>query len=317
VKIAQRSDLTVRTRKGYFAPDGRKMAASNVTPGSLALPPPVALPHVLDESEARALLRATLPTSGGIPVGLTADYLDLPHDGAKAIVRTHMDVSRMQWQKADGRYRAAIDLVGGLYDADGKPVGEPFSKHAELDLSSADFKKISEEGLPYQVVMPIAPGRYQVRAVAHESKLGQAGGAARWIEVPDLASKKLAMSSLFLSTPSGKSGDPQASLRDVQALRRFERNGSLYFQSYIYNAQVDDKGARDVILQAQIWSGSEMVAASKPQPPRFQEKNGAPTPETNGMSLQGLKPGPYELKVVVVDHLADAEVSRNIDFTIE
>ena len=126
------------------------------------------------------------------------------------------------------------------------------------------------------------------------------------------------MSSLFLATPSDKtSADPKASLRDMQALRRFGRNGSLYFQTYIYNAQADDKGARDVILQAQIWSGNEMVAASKPQPPRFQERNGAPTPETNGMSLQGLKPGDYELKVVVVDRTAGAEATRNIDFSIE
>jgi VWFA-related protein len=318
VKIAQHNDFTVRTRRGYFAPDGRKMAASHGTPGSLALPPPVALPHVLDEGEARALLSASLPAGGGIPVALAADYLDLPRDGAKAIVRTQLDVGRMQWQKTNGRYRAALDLVGGLYDADGKAIGEPFAKHAEMDLSSADFKKLGEDGLPYQIVLPISPGRYQVRVVAHESKFDETGGAARWLEVPDLSSKKLAMSSLFLSTPSDKnSANPQASLRDMQALRRFGRNGSLYFQTYIYNAQADDKGARDVVLQAQIWSGTDMVAASKPQPPRFQEKNGAPAPETNGMSLQGLKPGAYELKVVVVDHLAGAEVSRTIDFTIE
>jgi hypothetical protein len=319
VKIAQRADLRVRTRKGYFAPDDRKVAAArNVTPGALVLPPPVALPHVLDAEEARALLSTAIPQHGGIPVGLAADYLELPKDGVRAIVRTHVDVSHLEWQKADGRYRAAMDLAGGLYDADGRAIGEPFAKHADLDLSSSDFGKINEEGLQYRVAMPLAAGRYQVRVVVHESKFDQTGGAARWIEVPDLSSKNLALSSLFLSAPSDKSSDdPEGSLRDMQALRRFDRNGNLYFQTYIYNPRMDDKGARDVILQAQIWSGNELMAASQPAPPRFLERNGVPAPETSGMSLEGLKPGGYELKVVVVDRMAGVEASQKIDFTIE
>jgi VWFA-related protein len=318
VKIAQHPDFTVRTRKGYFAYDEKKVAARNVTAGSLALPPPVVLPHALDEGEARALLSAPLPEKGGIPVRLAADYLDLPPEGPKAIVRTWIDLSRLEWQQAGGRYRAAIDLVGSLYDADGKGIGEPFTKHAELDLSKGEMNKVAEDGLPYQIALPVAAGRYQVRVVAHESKSNQAGGAARWIEVPDLSSKKLAMSSIFLSTTSEKgSGDPQAALHDAQAQRRFARDSSLYFQTYIYNAKMDEKGARDAILQAQIWSGGQLLAASPPQPPRFQEKDGAPMPETNGMSLQALKPGDYELKVVVVDRMAGAEVSRKIDFTVE
>jgi VWFA-related protein len=318
VKIEGHSDFNVRTRKGYFATDDRKVAARNTTPGSLALPPPVAAPHVLDEVEARALLSAPLPESAGIPVRLAADYLDLPPDGARAILRTRMDLSDLRWQEADGRYRAAIDLVGSLYDADGRAIGEPFTKHAELDLSGSDRKKLREEGLQYQEAMPLAPGRYQVRVVAHESKFDQTGGAARWVEIPDLSSKKLAMSSVFLSTTTSDNGSgPQAALRDVQALRRFDRHSSLYFQTYIYNPKVDDNGTRDVILQAQIWSGGRLVGASKPQPPRFQEKDGTPLPETNGMSLESLKPGAYHLKVVVVDRKAGAEVSRTIDFTIE
>jgi VWFA-related protein len=307
VKIAQHPDFTVRTRKGYFAYDEKK-----------ALPAPVALPRALGEGEARALLSAPLPEKDGIPVRLSADYLDVPSEGGEAIVRTWIDLSHLKWQQADGRYRAAMDLAGSLYDADGKEIGAPFTKHAELDLSKSELSKVVEEGLPYLVAVPVAAGRYQVRVVAHESRSDQAGGAARWIEVPDLSSKKLAMSSLFLSTTSEKgAGDPQAALHDAQTQRRFTRDGGLYFQTYIYNARMDDKGARDVILQAQIWSSGKLVAASPPQPPRFQEKDGAPLPETNGMSLQALKPGEYELKVVVVDRKAGAEASRQIDFTIE
>jgi hypothetical protein len=39
-------------------------------------------------------------------------------------------------------------------------------------------------------------------------------------------------------------------------------------------------------------------------------------PQGNGMGLEGLEPGPYELRVVVVDRKANATASRAIDFTV-
>ena len=100
-------------------------------------------------------------------------------------------------------------------------------------------------------------------------------------------------------------------------LRRFKRSDSLYFQLYVYNALADDKGRTDVVLQAQIRLGGELIAASKPLPVAFQRKDGLPLPESNGMSLQDLTPGRYELRVVVVDRKADATAHRSFNFTVE
>ena len=95
-------------------------------------------------------------------------------------------------------------------------------------------------------------------------------------------------------------------LRDAQVLRRFKQSDSLYFQLYVYNALPDEKGATDVVLQAQIRSGANPIAASKPQAVTFQQKDGLPLPQSNGMSLESLAPGSYELRVVVVDRKANA-----------
>jgi hypothetical protein len=35
------------------------------------------------------------------------------------------------------------------------------------------------------------------------------------------------------------------------------------------------------------------------------------------MSLDGMAPGAYELRVVVVDRIANLTASRNVDFTVE
>ena len=44
----------------------------------------------------------------------------------------------------------------------------------------------------------LPPGLYQVRVAARDDKSGNVGSAHAWIEIPDLANKKLAMSSLLL-----------------------------------------------------------------------------------------------------------------------
>ena len=157
--------------------------------------------------------------------------------------------------------------------------------------------------------MPLSPGRYQVKLVAREASLAQAGGADQWVEIPDLSNKKLAVSGLFVSTPGEDA--------DTQTLRRFKPGSTLAFQIYVYNPLLDEKGAPDVVLQAQLWGGGKAIAASKPTPVVFEKKDGAPLPETNSVPLEGLSAGPYELRVVVVDRKAGLQATRKIDFTIE
>jgi hypothetical protein len=77
------------------------------------------------------------------------------------------------------------------------------------------------------------------------------------------------------------------------------------------------RGATDVVLQAQIRSGGDAIAASKPQVVVFQRKNGVPLPQSNSTSLESLDPGRYELRVVVVDRKADATASRSVSFSVE
>jgi VWFA-related protein len=302
VKIPGRRDLKLRTRKGYFAPDDRKVAtaASSSTPVLPAASPTA--PDALEETEARAALAAPLPANG-IPVALSADFVQLPPGGPQAIIRAHVDLNRMRWHEAAGRRQASVELVAGVYDADGKLVGAPLGRVAELDLSPPEYERAARNGLQYQQQVALRPGRYHVRMVARERKLVQAGGAAQWVDIPDLGERKLAMSSVFLA--------------GAGMLPRFKPTDRLSFQIYVYNPLVDDKGARDVVLQAQIWSGGKAIAASKPQPVTLQTKDGAPVPETNEMPLEGLAAGPYELRVVVVDRKANATIFRKVDFTVE
>jgi hypothetical protein len=276
----------------------------------------------LGDAEARAALGAAVPKNG-IPVGLTVDYLDLPPAGSQAIVRARVEVADLPWREAEGRRRADLDIVGGVFDANGALVGSPFTRHVSLDLTPAEQEKARQSGLEFQQRVAAAPGRDDVRLVVLDAKLAPLGGASETVEIPNLAEKKLTLSSVFLSSTTATQGAAPddagggETLRDVQARRLFKRGESLYFQVYVYNAASDESGKSDVVLQAQIRSAGKLVAASKAQPVTFHEKDGVPLPQSNGMSLEGFDPGHYGLRVVVVDRRAGTTAFRDVDFTVE
>jgi VWFA-related protein len=318
LRLPRHPDLAVRTRRGYLAPDERKQGKAALRAGA-ALPPLVASRNALAETEVRAALSAPLPPNG-IPVRVSADYLDLPPEGPQAIVQARVDLAGLSWRETDGRHRADIEVLGGFYDATGFPAGLPFGRRFELDLGDAEHRQVTREGLRYAHRLPLSPGRYELRVMAREAVLGPLGGTTQSIEVPDLGEKKLTLSSLFVSTSADigpGAGERGETLHDAQLLRRFKRSDPLYFQLYVYNAVADEKGATDVVLQAQIRAGGNAIAASKPQVVVFQRKNGVPLPQTNSTSLESLDPGSYELRVVVVDRKADATAFRSVSFSVE
>ncbi|HUG53214.1 MAG TPA: hypothetical protein VMR21_06415 [Vicinamibacteria bacterium] len=306
MSLRGRPGLTVRTRKGYFAPDAKAEEARS----KAAAAAPEAAP-ALPEAEAMAALRAPVD-AGDLPVTVRAEFASLPPAGSQVLVSAHVDIARLRWREEGGRHRALLDLVGGVFDAAGQPMGAPFGRRAELDVAPAELQRARAAGLSYQQWVPLGPGRYEVRMIAREPSLAQQGGATERVDVPDLGDKALAMSAVFLSSPgSGEAGQSDA------AAGRFQRGDNVSFQFYVYNPARDGAGAADLVFQAQVWSGGKAIAASRPQPARLQAKDGVPVPETNSMGLEGLAPGAYELRVVVEDRKARATTLRRVAFTIE
>jgi VWFA-related protein len=319
LRLPRHPGLEIRTRAGYLAPDDRKRDAKASSGARVGLPSLVAGPKGLDEAAVRKALDAAVPRNG-VPVLVTADYLDLPPEGPQAIVQVHVAVSGLQWQLVEGRHRTDIEVLGGLYDENGAPVGPPFGRSFALDLEAAEYRQAGRDGLRYTNRLPLKPGRYEVRIVAREPGLAPAGGARQWLEVPDLGAKQLTLSSLFVSTASGTrpgGGEGAETPRDAQLQRLFKQSDTLFFQLYVYNAVLDATGSGDTVLQAQIRSGQDTIAASRPQAVTLQQKDGLPLPQTNSMGLESLAPGDYELRVVVVDRKANATAFRSVAFTVE
>jgi VWFA-related protein len=320
LRLPSRPGLLVRTRRGYFAPDDHEGDRKAAVKASARPRVGLVAPTALDEAEARSALSAPLPPNG-LPIRMTADYLDLPPGGPQVVVQAYVDLAGLPWRVADGRRRSTVELVGGVYDAAGNPAGPPFGRRFPMDLGPDEYDQASRSGLRFRHLLPLPPGRYEVRLIAREPALAPLGGAMQLVEVPDLATKRLTLSGLFVSSSDGKGAGPAPggpeTLQSEQVLRRFRHGGSLYFQIYVYNALPDDRGATDVVLQAQIRSGGELVAASRPQVVTFEQKEGQRLPRSNSVSLESLARGRYELRVVVEDRKANATAFRSVDFTVE
>jgi VWFA-related protein len=303
VKLPHHRGYTVRARKGYFAPDDRNPAAAR----------PAATAESRRDQELRNGLAALVPLRG-VPIQLAVDYVDLPPDGLQLVVRGFVDMNGVPFLREGDRHRAELDVVGVIYDENGQIMGDIQSYRAELNLTPANYEQLLREGIRYQKSVALKPGLYQVRLVAREANSSRVGSAAQWVQLPDLKAGALALSSVFLFAEAAGTGE--VAIKDVQAVRRFPAGGSLYYRLYAYNPARDEQGRTDVVLQSQVWAAGKLQGVSPVEPVSFSEAAAPPQVVSGRITLEGLAPGEYELRVLLVDRKANANVLRRVSFTV-
>jgi hypothetical protein len=173
---------------------------------------------------------------------------------------------------------------------------------------------------PYKKMVPLRPGRYQVRLAAQDDGTGLLGSAWRRIEIPELASGRLALSSLFLLKDGGASSaaagaEAGRALRSVQGRRRFGRGEGLYVQLYAYNPKRDASGTIDLVAQAEVLRGGARLAAAAPEAMEDVGPRGVVT-HLSRIGLQQFEPGDYELRVTVTDRNASSMATRRRSHTV-
>lgn len=181
----------------------------------------------------------------------------------------------------------------------------------------------------YRKPVTLNPGLYQIRIAVREESTGRIGSASSWIEVPDIAKKKLTLSSIILLP--GKIAEPltprtggdsvpnqAARKRPARVSRRFHRGDHLDFHVEIYNAHLDDRGSGKLSVRKQIFSGSKLINISSfDAVPTTDTRDGEPIPYAARLSLASFPPGEYELRLEVVDAGSKTTAFRSMNFTVE
>jgi VWFA-related protein len=314
VRLPGQHDLEVRTRSGYFAPDDRR-------PGEA---PATAEAEARRAEQRRAEMHTALSSLAplaGIPVRLSADFLSLDPGVTEVVVSGSVDVTTLAFVHLRDRRQATVETVAVVHDETGAVAATLPTERSAMDLADADYERLLRGGLPYQKAVPLKPGRYQVRLAAREDATGLLGSAWQRLEIPDLAPGRLTLSSLFLLREGGATSaasGPEAApaLQSAQALRRFGRTESLYFQLYAYNPKRDASGAIDLVSQAEVLRGGSVLGTAAPEAMMESEPRG-PVPHVSRIRLQRFEPGEYELRVTVTDRSAGAMAVRTVPFTVE
>ncbi|HEX9187583.1 MAG TPA: VWA domain-containing protein [Vicinamibacteria bacterium] len=298
VRLPGRPDLAARTRRGYFEP--------RVDPAA-AKPTSRSARETKQEAEDRVrdALTSIVPLRG-LPVDLAVDFLDLPDAGPTVVVNVAAG-ARDPGRTGTDEGPRSFEVVGLVSGVDGASV-EPFSGRSD--------------GVSFRRLFALDPGAYQVRVVALRGGPGETGSASQWVEVPDLAAERLALSSLFLAGARSEDGPAGGSLAprlpEGAARRSFPAGSEVDVVLFAYNAKGDEAGRPDLAVRLQLRADGRLVHEFQPRPMRADDP-GAPrrVPAGARLSLAGLPPGDYEMRAVVEDRRAGAAAERSVAFTVE
>ncbi|HYJ87414.1 MAG TPA: VWA domain-containing protein [Pyrinomonadaceae bacterium] len=317
VTINGRPDLTVRLPRGFLA--GQAKTAANAE-GELATSEISAATHISSKSPEAALISALGAPSArkGLPTTLAVSFVDVPNIGPVLTASTQM-ASNVLGYGTDHMQPAAIDIAGVVLNDQGKPAGS-FKTRLNVNPSAQSEAAAERAGVIYSHKLPLKPGIYQVRVAARDDRSGRVGSAAQWIEIPDLAGKKLTMSSLLVGGQLIGSGQNQATSEQVQFSvdRRFARGAHLNFLTIVYNALSGSGGLPELQAQIKISRAGQAIVTSPLRKVVVQAgADAARIPYGADIALQTLPAGRYLLQVTITDKVAKTSASQQVSFEIE
>jgi len=306
ISIPSRPDLSVRIARGFFSSEPKPEAENK----------PATETAATDTSVGGALMSALAAPSArtGLSTKLAVTFVDVPGSGPVLTAATQMSTEGLGYG-GDGKQPAAIDVAGLVLNDQGKQAG---SFKTRINVNPVTSTAIKDPSVVYSHKLPLKPGIYHVRVAARDDKTGSVGSAAQWIDIPDLSSKKLTLSSLLLgghisNTVQDNKGD------DVQFSvdHRFARESTLTFFTIIYNAAAASAPKLDAQIEIQRGGGQRVVAS--PVLPVVVEANAdlARIPYGANVGLKTLAPGRYVLKVTVTDRNANASATNQVIFDVE
>ena len=312
ISIPSRPELSVRIARGFFSVEPKPEAGEANKPATetAASETPSTVGGALMSALAAPSARTNLSTK------LSVSFVDVPGSGPVMTAATQLSTEGLGYG-ADGKQPAAIDLAGVVLNDQGKQAG---SFKTRLNVNPVTATAIKDPSVVYSHKLPLKPGIYQVRVAARDDKTGSVGSAAKWIDIPDLSSKKLTLSSLLLgghisnSVQDKRVGGEQV-LFSVD--RRFARQSTLTFFTIIYNAATSAAPKLDAQIEIQRGGGQRVVVS--PVLPVVVEPNAdlARIPYGANVGLKTLAPGRYILKVTVTDRTANASATNQVVFDVE
>lgn len=334
INIKGRPDLKVRVRRGFLDARAPRVAAATPPPASTNTTTTAAAPTTTNVALNSALNAPSAHRE--LPVEAYPVFTNDAQAGSVINLSVQLTNDRLKFAPAaaatasGGKTQAQVDVVCAVLDDKGKGI---YSNGRTLTLGGSDAAAAangagekSRGKLVTNFSIPVlAPGLYQVRAIARDANSGLVGSAFEWVEVPDLKTNRLALSSLLVTerrrtgTQPASTGTPPQQPDILRVDRRFARSSHALLQLYIYNATRKAAGdPPDVELEIKIFRDKSPVMNA---PPHKVSLTAGSDPSrifyVAALPLGTMTPGVYLLQVNVTDRAAKTSVTRELDFYVE
>ncbi|HEY6806661.1 MAG TPA: VWA domain-containing protein [Pyrinomonadaceae bacterium] len=297
----KKSGMTLRTRYGFFGMSEEDAAKSKRTPTDKAT---VALMSPFKTQE--------------IPVDMNA-YFTSDKTGSMIRVLVSLDPKDLSFNEtADGAHESAIQLREIIFGSNGAIVDQQ-TFNRKITLPRSTYDQTLREGITMSIDLPLKrPGAYQVRVAALDVASSKVGSAGQFVQVPDLANHRLALSGIAI----GAAQDGPSEKRTNPVIRRFPVGTTVRFACGIYNAALDPGSQLpNVSLQIQLYRDGKPVLTSPPMVVDTKNQPDLTHLIATGVLQLGneLTPGSYYLQLIATDASVKDKPARAvqwIDFEI-
>ena len=316
VKLINRSDLSVRVRKGYLdsAPEPEVASAQ---PSASPTPAQV-VPTKLRES-----ISAAYPERG-LPILMSADYYDVVGKGPTLSTAVQIPIEFLSFsEQTNGKMQAAVDVSGVYYDDKGAVKGSFLERIIATSLATATSE--GDRDITFTYPAKLDPGLYQVRVAARDAKTGRIGSAHAWFNIPDLTKKQLTMSSVLLGerrqqtlTNVSNSAGPGFNPIALSASHRFKRDSTLRFLVFVYNSTLSPADQKpDVAIQVQVVRDDQpVITTALRKVATDQNTDIGRIPYAAEIPITDLQTGRYQLQISIIDGLSKQSTTRTTHFDV-
>lgn len=324
VIVKNRPELKILAQGGYlnagFKSDADNQKASDNKRDKKTNQPVLSIP----EQQLNRAVNSQIPTRQ-LSTSLLLNYIDVPNEGALLAAAVQVKGDDLEFAQQGDKAVANVDIVGIVYNADGKREGY-FRQLLTVGGAASKLTETERPNIYYNYQTKLKPGLYQMRVAARDGASGRVGSFNRWITVPDLSSRKLTLSSLIISEQgrdSQKNASGETAVASVGELqlpisvdRHFARSSRLRYIVFVYNA-TQKTGQPDVTVQTKVLRGKDVVLTSAANKISAAGQDTLRLPYAAEISLNTLPPGRYDLQVSVQDRASKTDATQIISFEVE
>ena len=169
------------------------------------------------EAQLQQELAAELPVTD-LPLYLGAAYFRVEANKFFVPISLVVPGSQIPFTRSSDRDKATLDVIGVVLDGEHHPLT---SIRDTVKLAVDTSSEVRKKNVQYNNGLSLPPGKFHLKFVVRENETGRMGSFETDLEIPDLKSQPIKMSSIVLATQlqaAEKRAAPNPLIRDGQEI---------------------------------------------------------------------------------------------------